>query len=185
MTEVTALEAVYRTIAREIDEIEDTRNRVEISKFIQEAEGQQLDWWGERFEVERFTGESDGMYRIRIMARFRSMLSSGTLRQINDIIDVLLSDPTFDLSEPDNESALVEVTMLDEAFDEEELDADDFFDELRTVTAVGVDIRGVLEGTFEFGDGTTTVVDDERGFSELDADGNPKDNIGGRWTSFR
>lgn len=182
----STFDGLYRTLAFELDDLNQTLEEVEESNFVLTAQGNSLDRIGELFDVARRTGESDEQFRLQIITRFAQSRGAGTIPDISQAFAQLLDvdEDDFELFEPDDEILVVEFAVDEFLIQDSGFDEERFFETLDTLLAAGVTLEGILIGTFEFS--VSEIIEDEvRGFSELDAEGNVNEEIGGRWSYLR
>lgn len=137
------LSAVISAVANEMAAFEDALTAVNKAKFVDTAEGQQLDKLASLVQLERRTGESDSTFRLRIKVEFLVQFASGTSPDLLSIISTLLdADPRLiEILEPvdDGGPSVIIITPVDE-FGEIKVPGDVFENSLQRVTAAGVDL---------------------------------------------
>jgi len=152
--------------AAEIEELEETADKIRLWRDIDEAEGVTLDRIGHN--VQQWRGQAtDPVYRILIKSKIARNLSDGS---INTIIEVLAI--TLD-TEPENiaiselwetEPAAIQVDVPTALLNEVGFSFTQFGRLVNRIVAAGVRANVLLQGTFEFSD--TLVTDAEAGFSD-------------------
>lgn len=191
MTDSSSIfEAYYRAFAREIATFERARQQVRLAKTIADAEGRQLDRLATIFQLERRTGESDALFRVRIQTFFRAALVSGTLPEIGETIESLLGSLNG-VALTDTGTAEIQASVLGSVLADSDFTTQEFFSEVEKATAAGVTLVAIEEGTFQFTAESAPVVSDH-GFAELDSaavDGeSTRDDIvegtGGKWSDI-
>ncbi len=152
--------------ATEIEDLEETANKIRLWRDIDEAEGETLDRIG--YNVQQWRGQaSDPVYRILIKSKIARNLSDGS---INTIIEVLAI--TLDTEEEniivqelwETESAAIQVDVPTALLNEVGFSFTQFGRLVNRIVAAGVRANVLLQGTFEFSE--TLESDNEAGFSD-------------------
>lgn len=191
MRRTPIFDAFYRAYAREFVALERAMGEVLLAKTIETAEGAQLDKLASIVFLERRTGETDSEFRVRIRSTFQSYLASGTLEDLDTAISQLLdADDGYSIQQVG--TATIEVAIQSELLEEQDLELEQFFDEVEAVTAGGVSIIAVERGTFRHTD-ELEPVESDRGYAELDPEAEDGEatlddvieGTGGTWSTIR
>ena len=81
-------------------------DEVDEASTPEHATGDDLDRWGELLETARATGESDAVYRVRVLAAFRAMLAGPSVQAMLDIFESVMSYTAADYIEGGDHAAL-------------------------------------------------------------------------------
>lgn len=165
---------LFKIIADELDEINNTTKLVEKSRDIDKASGFTLDKIGSN--VKQFRGAAtDGIYRVLIKSKIARNMSTG---DINTIISVVAqsidAEPTQikikemynDLTEPEPAAIkLLEIPL--EKINEIGMSSSQFGRMISKTLGAGIGLKEIrMEGTFEFGD-IGEAFDNIKGFGDL------------------
>jgi len=155
--------------ATEIEQLENTLSQIDLSRDIDEAEGETLDRIGYNFQ--QWRGQAtDPVYRILIKSKIARNLSEGSLNAIIEVLSITLNiekeeivirELWADPSEP--EPAAIFISVPTESLNEVGFSLTQFGRLCNRVVAAGVRADVLLQGTFAF----ATVVD----VSEQDPEG--------------
>ncbi|MBU8908494.1 hypothetical protein KH400_17955 [Desertibacillus haloalkaliphilus] len=169
------LAKLISVVSEQIDNLNETFNRIDEWRDEEKAEGKELDRIG--YSVRQSRGQvNDDIYRILIRSKRARDMSSG---DINTIINVLALSIDTDPSEiqieelwndPDEpEPASIRVVRIPIArLNEVELTGNQFGRLVESTLASGVSVKQIdLSGTFEFGS-VELETDSEAGFSNID-----------------
>jgi hypothetical protein len=81
-----------RVIRETIDDVTTQINALYDDRFLIYATGLGLDYWGEVLNLKRATGESDSVYRARLLVAFRDIQNSLTIDAYKDAIEAVTSE---------------------------------------------------------------------------------------------
>ena len=152
--------------ATEIEDLEETANKIRLWRDIDEAEGETLDRIG--YNVQQWRGQADdGIYRILIKSKVARNRSDGS---VNTIIEVLAI--TLDTEEEnivvqelwETEPAAIQVDVPTALLNDIGFSFTQFGRLVNRIVAAGVRANVLLQGTFEFSE--TLESDSEAGFSD-------------------
>ena len=152
--------------ATEIEDLEETANKIRLWRDIDEAEGETLDRIG--YNVQQWRGQADdGIYRILIKSKVARNRSDGS---VNTIIEVLAI--TLDTEEEnivvqelwETEPAAIQVDVPTALLNEIGFSFTQFGRLVNRIVAAGVRANVLLQGTFELSE--TLESDSEAGFSD-------------------
>ena len=152
--------------ATEIEDLEETANKIRLWRDIDEAEGETLDRIG--YNVQQWRGQAnDDIYRILIKSKVARNRSDGS---VNTIIEVLAI--TLDTEEEnivvqelwETEPAAIQVDVPTALLNEIGFSFTQFGRLVNRIVAAGVRANVLLQGTFEFSE--TLESDSEAGFSD-------------------
>lgn len=135
--------ALIETLADEIYELEEAREKVVQGKFVTDAQGEQLSRLGELFGIERRSNEERDVFRARLQVALRSQITSATVSEIENAVAVLLEANVEDIRvrEPFNLApASMNIDIPDEYLFNSDLSDTQFVTIVRSVVAAGVDI---------------------------------------------
>lgn len=138
--------AIIETLADEILELEQAREKVAKGKFVTDAEGEQLNRIGELFDIERRSDEADDVFRARLQVALRSQITSATVTELENVVSVLLDMPTSEVTieEPfELNAAHISIDVPGDALEDSELTYSQFIDIVSSVVAAGVGV-GIL-----------------------------------------
>ena len=165
--------ALLDAFAAEIEELEEAIDEVEQSKFVDDADGEQLDKLATIFDRERQTGESDSRYRIRVQTALRELLGDGTIDEVKGAISVLLDDDREDIvvEEPyDVEPARMDISVWEESLNNRDVEVEEFDEFVAGLAATGVTVETLALGTFMHAtEGEDPTEDGEkRGYASIE-----------------
>jgi len=166
--------------ATEIEDLEETTDKIRLWRDIDHAEGETLDRIG--YNVQQWRGPAtDPVYRILIKSRIARNLSDGSVNSIIETLAITLdtSIEKVRISELwENEPAAIHVDVPTEALNEVGFSLVQFGRLVNRIVAAGVRASVLLPGTFQFSSEYDSVnIDNEKGFNEL-VEGEPSD-VGG------
>lgn len=169
------LAAFIEAFVNVIQDAEDALFALWRARWIDNAEGVQLDGLGDLVGEER-GGLDDDAFRVRIKVRIRANFASGTDQDIVDVFALLLSQatPTIEITEYYPAGLIVQVTTFVDT------DPNVMARTLKDVRAAGVDtqlIYHVAEETeaFRTSAAASPTIDSARGFAAVDG------TIGSLW----
>jgi len=164
---------------------EDARDETLFTHYVELAQDRQLDYIGRKYLTPRKDGESDDVYRVRIILAHKTVTAGGTVDDFKEVSAVALdADPEqIVLDEPfDTETARVDITVEQSVLDSSNLTVNQYINSLQQIKAAGVKLNGFATAGFthrseeDFNNG---VNDSSKGYNELDSNGDPKDLGGG------
>lgn len=182
----TVWSALLDAFAAEFEELAAVRAQVRAAKFVDTADADSLERLAKRFELERNTNEPLVEFRARVKVALRSQLTSATLEETREIIEVLLDVDRDEivLDEPDDEPIVLEAQLDGAVLSGSDISRDTLDELLDTVTAAGVLARVVSVSNRPVGTALVTgravertLVDDARLSS-----GSLNDLSSGGWT---
>jgi hypothetical protein len=173
-TDFGALIGSYAEIA---EAIRATSIEVLAEQYLDFARGQQLEQIGEEVDIQRWNEESDESLRRRIRARFRQIISAGTIDEIRESVAELLdtdSENVEMVEEFEYEVATFDIDLPESAIDESPISESYLHEHVQGMKAAGVEYRSAPRaepGWFEFrseeeydDDPDDTDLGPERGF---------------------
>jgi len=179
--ESTEWHALVTALGKQFKDISDTKDDILKSRFIQDADGKQLEKLASIFELERRTGETDATLRTRIKAELRTQLASGTYDDILNTASALLETDvsTIDITERYDEGPRIVVSVEADDFAEISTPGDVWNELLSRVSAAGVTLDTIVKAeNYEIRQAISTpqsenlgVIGDFHGFDEFSGDG--------------
>lgn len=156
--------AVLGIFVYQVQQIEDAGYDVMIYRRLANAEGEQLDLIGRIIGQDREAAD-DAEYRLRLAARIRANLSTGSAEDILTVFSILLPDNTIHLSPLYPAAILLEIGEIDEDL------LPLYVQFLADTKAAGVGAQLVWltdpeAAMFTFNDATAIVDDPDLGFSD-------------------
>ncbi|MBY0088195.1 hypothetical protein HP567_012715 [Brevibacillus sp. M2.1A] len=167
---------LFAILAEQIRQVEETHERIQAWRDIDEAQGTTLDNIGTIVNQPRGVA-TDEVYRILLKSKIARNLSTGDINTIIRILALALStDPSkIEIKETwndpvDPEPAGISIIRLPiEAINQAGMPPGQFVRLVQKTVVAGVRVREIeLTGTFEFASGSETEVDENRGFSNLE-----------------
>ncbi|MED1784228.1 hypothetical protein P4V43_20615 [Brevibacillus fortis] len=167
---------LFTILTEQIQQVEETHDRIQAWRDIDEAQGTTLDNIGTIVNQPRGVA-TDEVYRILLKSKIARNLSTGDINTIIRILALALStDPSkIEIKETwndpvDPEPAGISIIRLPiEAINQAGMPPGQFVRLVQKTVVAGVRVREIeLTGTFEFASGSETEVDENRGFSNLE-----------------
>ncbi|MGF9907888.1 hypothetical protein [Brevibacillus porteri] len=167
---------LFAILSEQIRQVEETHERIQAWRDIDEAQGTTLDNIGTIVNQPRGVA-TDEVYRILLKSKIARNLSTGDINTIIRILALALStDPsTIEIKETwndpvDPEPAGISIIRLPiEAINQAGMPPGQFVRLVQKTVVAGVRVREIeLTGTFEFASGSETEVDENHGFSNLE-----------------
>ena len=160
----TVWSALLDAFAAEFEELAAVRAQVRAAKFVDTADAASLERLAKRFELERNTDEPLVEFRARVKVALRSQLTSATLEETREIIEVLLDvdRDEIELDEPDDEPIVLEAQLDGAVLSGSDIPRDTLDGLLDTVTAAGVLARVISVTDLPVGTAVVTGRDVEQ-----------------------
>ena len=160
--------------ATEIEDLEETADKIRLWRDIDEAEGETLDRIG--YNVQQWRGQAtDPVYRILIKSKIARNLSDGSINTVIGTLAITLDTEHKEIevrelwgdpSEP--EPAAIFISVPTQRLNEIGFGLTQFGRLCNRIVAAGVKADVLLQGTFQFSSDYDSVnTDSEKGFNEL------------------
>lgn len=169
----------------EFGEFYDAAEGVLASQSIKTAQEGELDELGRFAGLPRKTNELDSEYRVRLIARMRTLVSSGTVPDILEVASVLLGiekERITITTDFDTEAARYDISLSQTPIDEAGVTPSEFDSAITDVSAAGVRVTITTKGSFthrSYDDYQNGVNDPSKGYSGVNYTG-PAGEYAGR-----
>lgn len=132
--------AFLDALEAEFEELNRVRQQIAASRFVDTAGAAELERLATVFDLERRTDDSLPEFRARVKTALRSQITSGTLREIGEVIVVLLdiTRGEVELREPDDEVAKLKPRIPADTMGQSNIRPSVLNDRLDDVSAAGV-----------------------------------------------
>jgi len=174
-TEDSNVGKVIKIFSDQLQQLEETNNKVKQWRSIDQAKGKGLDVIGENIRQSRGSA-TDEIYQVLLKSKLARSLSTGDINTIIQVLSVALNTDNQEIrikekwSDPDypEEAAISVIEVPIKRLNEVGLAPDQFGAIVQKTVASGVRVESVqLQGTFAFGS-TPIEQDAESGFSDVD-----------------
>lgn len=186
----TTWDGILDSFAVEFERLEYARDESSLARHIDFAQGGALDKVGYYVDTPRRQDEPDRLYRARIKMELRTVTAGGTIADLKDAAGSILGTPPEDVriteDFPDFPAEL-ELGVQRSDLDLAEIEIEEFVDVITRTKAAGVKIFGLVLGGFTHRsliDFENDVNDPDLAYSELDANWNVREDIGGEYASL-
>lgn len=165
-----------KTLAFEFEDWIEARNDVHLARFIDTADGVELDRIGEFVDVQRRGGETDDHYRARLKVEFHRRVGSGTIDDVIKTSALLLDTSRSNITvteDFDTEVARFDVEVPTHVIGSSGVSVDEYGQLLENVRAAGVRVVAKSKGSFTYrseSDFKNGVNDPSKGYSGLNTD---------------
>lgn len=166
---------VISVIVREINQLNETFNKIESWRSIDKAEGQTLDDMGRDLRQPRGVA-TDEIYRVLLKSKVARDLSTGDTNTIIEVLAMTLDtdkseiniiDGWADVEDPEPASIKVIETPI-RKLNEIGMNSHQFARLVELTVASGVAVKSIdLQGTFEYG-GDTLETDENKGYADIE-----------------
>lgn len=183
-TEDSQWDKFLDVLAQEFEDWIDTRNEMHVARYIDTADGVELDRIGEFVGAERRSGERDAHYRARLKVEFHVRVGSGTIDDVIKTSALLLDTARSNITvseDFDTEAARFNVEVPAHVIDNSGVTVDEYGQLLENVRAAGVRVRAQTKGTFTYrseSDFRNRINDTDKGYSGLGT------NVGGSYSGL-
>jgi hypothetical protein len=137
--------ALLAALSDEFNDFEDVLDEVDQKKFVETADGEQLNKIADMFGLDRRRDEALSQFRARIKSGLRSQLTSATISEIRDVVAVMLNTnpDNIDVEEPfDLEPATITLDVSEQIADVD-LSGSELINVADDIVAAGVSV-GIL-----------------------------------------
>lgn len=166
---------IIRIFSEQLQQLEETNQKVKEWRSINHAKGKGLDKIGDNIRQPRGTA-TDEIYQVLLKSKLARSLSTGDINTVIQVLSIALNTNTKEIriqekwNDPDypEEAALSVIEVPIKRLNEVGLDPTQFARIVQKTVAAGVRVESIeMDGTFQFGS-TPIEEDPDSGFADLD-----------------
>lgn len=162
---------LYQIFDEEMQLIYSTYDKIKLSRDIDKATGYTLDKAGKNVNQSRGS-TPDKVYRVLIKAKAKRNLSDGSINTIIEILSFLLNTDASEINVielwPEGQNAAIQVDIPAGAVNATGLTLTQFVNVVDLITAGGIRVLSLFEGTFSFSSIVDqSEIDNDAGFADI------------------